>query len=150
WLLDPSAHEPPPRWVSTLMPVVRKPNFTDLTADVPADRFLLRVGNERGDDVRSVPLLDILKDLGRYASSPGTLGAGASRRAIDVSAPRDAHFLVSAQAVFLPVPRRGKAEFNPVVFNYQSAPESPAVLAILATREGTSVKVIENRPEDRA
>jgi hypothetical protein len=58
--------------------------------------------------------------------------------------------LVSAQAVFLPIPREGKAEFNPVLFNYQSAPGSPAVLSILITREGTSVSVIENRPEEQS
>src|SRR5262249_18535432 len=63
-------------------------------------------------------------------------------------APRDSHFLVSAQAVFLPIPKEGKAEFNPVLFNYQSAPGSPAVLTVLVTRQGTSVSVIENRPED--
>jgi hypothetical protein len=34
--------------------------------------------------------------------------------------------------------------FNPVVFNYQSVEDDPAVLAVLATREGTSVTVIDN------
>jgi len=48
----------------------------------------------------------------------------------------------------LPIPKQGKATFNPVLFNYQSAPGSPAVLTILVTRQGTSVKVIENRPEE--
>src|SRR5262249_20207474 len=38
--------------------------------------------------------------------------------------------------------------FNPVLFNYQSAPGSPAVLTIVASREGTSMTVIENRRED--
>ncbi|MEQ9320832.1 MAG: hypothetical protein RIF41_16845, partial [Polyangiaceae bacterium] len=54
----------------------------------------------------------------------------------------------SSQAVFLPIPKEGKAEFNPVVFNYQSAPGSPAVLTLLVTRQGTSVRVIENTSED--
>jgi len=56
---------------------------------------------------------------------------------------------VSAQAVFLPIPKQGKAEFNPAVFNYQSAPDSPAVLSILVTRQGTSMVVVENRPEEQ-
>ena len=51
--------------------------------------------------------------------------------------------------MFLPIPKEGKAEFNPVLFNYQSAPGSPAVLSILVTREGTSAVVIENRPDER-
>jgi hypothetical protein len=132
----------PPR--SALMPVIRFPNFADRTGDVPADRFFVRVGNERaGGALRSVPLLDVLKNVRAFASVPSSiLGSG------DVSAPRDSHFLVSAQAVFLPIPKEGKAEFNPVLFNYQSAPRSPAVLSILVTRQGTSVAVVENRPED--
>jgi hypothetical protein len=52
--------------------------------------------------------------------------------------------LVSAQACFLPVPKQGKATFNPVLFNYQSRKGDPAVLTILATREGTSMTVIDN------
>ncbi len=134
----------------TLMPVIRFPNFSDRSADVPANRFFVRVGNEReGQDLKTVALLDYLKDIRRYASGKDSLGNASQRSAaLDLSASRDTHFLVSAQAVLLPIPKAGKTEFNPVVFNYQSAPESPAVLAILATREGTSARVIENRPED--
>ena len=135
---------PAVEWHQTLMPVIRKPNFRDITGDVPADRFFVRVGNGSGKALVTVPLVDILRDLGRFASSPATLGDGR----IDLSAPRDTHFLVSAQALFLPIPKQGAAEFNPVLFNYQSAPGSPAVLTILATREGTSVAVIENRAQD--
>jgi hypothetical protein len=36
------------------------------------------------------------------------------------------------------------ATFNPVLFNYQSRKGDPAVLTILATREGTSTTVIDN------
>lgn len=135
----------------TLMPVIRYPNFTDRTADVPANRFFLRVGNQQsGKALTTVSLLSYLKDIRRYASAPDSMSgsdSGAGEK-LDLSAPRDAHFLVSAQAVLLPIPKTGKTEFNPVVFNYQSAPGSPAVLAILATREGTSARVIENSPED--
>jgi hypothetical protein len=56
----------------------------------------------------------------------------------------DSHVLVSAQAAFLPVPPQGKAEFNPVLFNYQSYAGDPAVLVIVATREGTSATIIDN------
>jgi hypothetical protein len=53
--------------------------------------------------------------------------------------------LVSAQACFLPVPKEGLATFNPVLFNYQSVSGDPAVLTVLATREGTSTTVIDNK-----
>jgi hypothetical protein len=130
---------------STLMPVIRFPNFTDRTGDVPADRLFVRVNNQRpGDpDLVSLRLTDLLRNLSSHVSVPSSLGSTRS-----LLAERDTHFLVSAQAVFLPIPKEGKATFNPVLFNYQSAPGSPAVLTILVTRQGTSVRVIENRPED--
>lgn len=138
------------RWADALMPVIRYPNFTDRTGDVPADRFFLRVGNERGGALRTEALSDVLRDLSRFVSAPGTMiGEGGKGARLDLTAERDTHYLVSAQAVFLPIPRKGKAEWNPVLFNYQSAPGSPAVLSILATREGTSVTVIDNRTEDK-
>lgn len=131
-------------FAAAVMPVIRFPNFSDRTGDVPAGKFFVRVGNEKPSGaLTSVPLSDVLRDLRAYASLPRSIrGSG------NLLAPRDTHFLVSAQAVFLPVPKRGKAEFNPVLFNYQSAPGSPAVLALLVTREGTSMQVIENRGED--
>lgn len=133
------------RFQSSIMPVIRHPNFTDRTGDVPADRFFVRVGNEQrgAQTLRSVPLTDVLRNLKAFSSRPDSiLGDG------NMLAPRDTHFLVSAQAVFLPIPKSGKAEFNPVLFNYQSAPGSPAVLAILVTRQGSSMQVIENKGED--
>ncbi len=133
-----------PHETTALMPVIRFPNFSDRTGDVPADKFFVRVGNHRDKTrLRTVPLTDVLGNLRSYAARPGSIeGSG------NLLASRDSHFLVSAQAVFLPIPKTGKAEFNPVVFNYQSAPGSPAVLTILVTRQGTSMTVIENRPED--
>ena len=132
-------------FMTALMPVIRFPNFTDRTGDIPANRFFVRIGNEKkGKALESVALADVLKDIRAFASVPDSIkGSG------NLLAPRDTHFLVSAQAVFLPIPKQGKAEFNPVIFNYQSSPGSPAVMTILITREGTSVSVIENRGEDR-
>ncbi len=124
-----------------LMPVLRFPDFADRTADVWLDRIFLRVGNERrGAREEVVTLRDFLAAPGRWLSSPG---AGSIRTG-SLLAPRDTHALVSAQAAFLPVPRGGKATFHPVIFNYQSTARSPAVLAILVTRQGTSVTVVDN------
>jgi hypothetical protein len=141
------------RWVdaesrgerTALMPVIRFPNFTDRTGDIAADKFLIRVGNHRkGGRLESVPLVDVLRNIKMYASQPWAIkGSG------NLLARRDTHFLVSAQAVFLPIPKQGKAEFNPAVFNYQSAPDSPAVLSILVTRQGTSISVVENHAQEQ-
>ncbi len=124
----------------TLMPVIRHPNFSDHSADIAPDRFYLLVGNESGESLRSVSLRDYLSDLRRYLSEPASWAGGDTSLIAD----RDTHVLVSAQAAFLPIPRAGKAEFNPVIFNYQSYQGDPAVLVIVATREGTSATVIDN------
>ncbi|MBX7097914.1 MAG: hypothetical protein K1X89_09390 [Myxococcaceae bacterium] len=126
-----------------LMPVIRFPNFSDRTGDVAVSELFLRVGNERGGSLRRLGLGEYLNDLRSHLSVPGSW-AGEERSLL---APRDAQVLVSAQACFLPVPRAGVARFNPVLFNYQSSPGAPAVLAILATREGTSATIIDNGAE---
>jgi hypothetical protein len=128
---------------AALMPVIRFPNFTDRTGDVPASKLFVRVGNHRNaKDLKTVPLTDVLRNLRGYVSKPWAIGGSGN-----LLAARDTHFLVSAQAVFMPISKEGKATFNPVVFNYQSAPGSPAVLTLLVTRQGTSINVIENSPE---
>lgn len=128
---------------AALLPVIRFPNFSDRTGDVRADKFFLRVGNHHRGELETVPLRDVLRNVKAYLSDPNSiLGAG------NLSAPRDSHYLVSAQAVFLPIPTQGKAEFTPVLFNYQSYPESPAVLTMLVSRQGTSITIIDNRQNE--
>jgi hypothetical protein len=128
---------------AALMPVIRFPNFADRTGDVPASKLFVRVGNHRNaKDLKTVALTDVLKNLRGFVSKPWAIGGSGN-----LLAARDTHFLVSAQAVFMPISKEGKATFNPVVFNYQSAPGSPAVLTLLVTRQGTSINVIENSPE---
>ena len=134
------------RYRTHLLPVIRHPNFTDRTADIPADSLWVRIGNHReGGELDTVPLTEVLQNL-RTVLSNGSSLLGSD----DFLAPRDTHFLVSAQHVFMPLPRRGNVEFSPVLFNYQSAPASPAVLTLLITRQGTSATVIENRPGDQS
>lgn len=128
------------QYVLNLMPVIRYPNFEDLTADISPDDFYLLVGNENGEDLRRVTLTEYLDNFRDHISKPHSWAG----REDSLLAPRDSHVLVSAQAAFLPVPQQGQAEFNPVLFNYQSYQDNPAVLAIVASREGTSATVIDN------
>lgn len=123
-----------------LMPVIRHPNYSDITGEIDPRDLTLLVGNEKGRNLRRVSLHDFLASPSRYLSDPDSW---TSRRRT-LLAPRDEKVLVSAQACFLPVPLSGKATFNPVLFNYQSSPKNPAVLTILATREGTSTTIIDN------
>jgi hypothetical protein len=124
-----------------LMPVIRFPNFSDKSADVKLDELFVKVGNEKGSALQKVALRDMLQNLRNYLTVPTSWKGNQT----SLLAPRDTHVLVSAQACFLPIPQGGIAKFNPVLFNYQSSAREPAVLAILATREGTSVTVIDNQ-----
>ncbi|MBD2092623.1 hypothetical protein H6F67_22495 [Microcoleus sp. FACHB-1515] len=123
-----------------LLPVIRYPNFTDKTADVPFDQIKLKVGNEKGQDLQVVTLREYLTNLSNYVSDRRKYHAENQSLVTD----SDTHVLVSAQACFLPIPQQGKCSFNPVLFNYQSRSESPAVLAILISTEGTSATIIDN------
>jgi hypothetical protein len=124
-----------------LMPVVRYPNFSDVTGDVDIDELFLRVGNHReGGALETITLRTLLSDPGRYMSRPtdGAIVGGT------LLARRDDKVLVSAQSAFLPIPTAGAATFYPVIFNYQSSARSPAVLTILVTRQGTSMTIVDN------
>ncbi|MGV3617823.1 MAG: hypothetical protein ACO1SV_21065 [Fimbriimonas sp.] len=122
------------------MPVIRFPNFSDKTCDLDPADFTVLVGNHRSAPLRRVSLRDLLDEPTRYLTRPSSWRGGDR----SLLAPRDSKVLVSAQACFLPVPQQGKATFNPVLFNYQSVKGDPAVLTILATREGTSMTIIDN------
>jgi hypothetical protein len=122
------------------MPVLRFDNFSDVTADVSSDKFWILTGNERGDELEAVRLDQALQNLRGFLHEPESWEG----RQRSVWADRDEHVLVSAQACLLPVPARGEATFTPVLYNYQSYPGDPAVLTMVATREGTSISVIEN------
>jgi hypothetical protein len=128
----------------TAMPVIRRPNFTDRTADVAIDTLRLLVGNERDEELRAVSLREYLGDPRVYLHDPRSWPGDVR----SLLAERDSHVLVSAQACFLPVPREGVVEFNPVLFNYQARPGDPATLAIVATREGASATVLDRHVDD--
>lgn len=122
------------------MPVVRFDNYNDKTADLSPEDFWVRVGNERGGRLHTVSLADLLQDTRSYLSDPYSWRG----RTGSLWASRDSNVLVSAQACFLPVPKSGSATFTPVLYNYQSSAGNPAVLTMVATREGTSIQVVEN------
>lgn len=124
----------------TCMPVIRYPNFHDLSADLDPDEFFLLVGNERGDELEPLSLTEYVDNIRDYLHDEDSWGG----RGTSLLADRDSVVLVSAQAVFLPIEEDGEATFNPVLYNYQSYEGSPGVLAILATREGTSATIIDN------
>lgn len=123
------------------MPVIRFDNYSDRTADLDPRDFTLLVGNQNGKKLKRISLYEFLEDPTAYLTHPESW-KGTNKKSL--LTPRDTKVLVSAQACFLPVPKNGTAEFNPVLFNYQSRRKDPAVLTLLVTREGTSATIIDN------
>lgn len=102
-----------------LMPVIRRPNFSDVTDDVPIENFKV---NYKGS---LISLEQLLKNLGVYNA-------------------RDTQILTSSQCCVLPVELGQKTQFAVQLFNYQSNRDEPAVLVILASKNGTSVQVLDS------
>ena len=116
------------------MPVVRKPNFADLTADRNIEDFTVAVGNENGEPLRQIPFREYLENLDKY-----TKNANVKPMLLE----RDSNLLASSQACVLPL-SDGEVEFCVSLYNYQSNYDSsdPAVLVILASAQGTSAQVV--------
>jgi len=120
------------------LPVIRPPNYEDLTWDVPIEKIPLMVGNEHGEPLRRVTLKDYLKDFNNFLHYPN--------RTQDVKSlyADDKNVLMSAQACFLPVANMGTL-FNVAIYNYHSSDRNPAVLAIVASSQGTSAQILEGK-----
>jgi hypothetical protein len=116
-----------------VLPMIRKPNFADVTADVPTSAFSVTAGNETpSGDLRRVSFRDYVAETLRL---PGLI-----LDRVDV-------LLTSAQACVLPCGESGETEFCPQLFSYQSRPDDPAVLVVVASSQGTSAHVITGARE---
>ena len=137
-------HKPPgsDRPELTCMPVIRLPNFSDVTGDISPDLFFVLVGNEKGNPLRKITLRELLGNLREHLTKPASWkGDRASLLAPD----RDRHVLVSAQACFLPVPLKQKEpmrfrggmlmEDTGVVYCCASAPASDLEEAVIGHGE---------------
>ena len=114
---------------STLMPVIRKPNFSDVTQDVPIDTFRLKIGNN------VLSLRDFLSNVNVHVDDV--------KDDTNLFLERDEVILTSSQCCVLPVKKGEKTEFALQLFNYQSYDEDPAVLVLMVSSRGTSVQVLE-------
>ncbi len=121
---------------NALMPVIRKPNFADVTHDISIENFLVPVGNEKGSkEIKLIPLSEYLMDARKYCGNE-SIGNLYDKQ-------RDKNILTSAQCCVLPCKKGGKCEFNVQLFNYQSYDDNPAALVILVTKDGTSAQILE-------
>jgi hypothetical protein len=111
-----------------LMPMVRRPNFEDVTADFPPSVFHLTVGARRDATLKEY-LQTHIKDV--------------SGTAVDLWRPEDEKgVLVSAQACILPLADDGSCEFSPFMYNYQQS-----LLVIVATTESTTAQVMNAKTQ---
>lgn len=132
------------------MPIIRKPNFSDVTCDLEIADFNVTVGNETKDgELRRIPLTEYIEKLHDF--NPDTSDESQKSLLID----RDEHILASAQACVLPL-GHGKdddgneikeVEFVPEIFNYQSRGPDPAVMVIVVSSQGTSATVLTSRAQ---
>jgi len=123
------------------MPVFRKPNFSDVTADMPLGNFFFTVGNESkqvgSDGKRATTRIkaeEYIENIAKYTGN---------HKLENLLLPRDKKgVLVSAQTVVLPL-NKGKVVFNPRAFPYSDKQDDPAVMLICSTAAGTSTQVTD-------
>ncbi len=116
-----------------LLPMIRYPNFSDKTCDIPIENFLVTVGNESKDSVlRRIPLKEYLETIGLYVQTNDTKDT-----IIGSLYHEDIHILTSAQYCILPL-SSNTVEFNVGVYSYQSTHDEPAVLVLVCSQKGTS------------
>lgn len=121
------------------LPVVRVPNFEDATWDVEMNKIQLVVGNESGSDRRIVNLTEYLQNFTQFQTggeNPTSLNLHAGEK--------DEKVIMSAQSCYLPIQTGKQTEFGVNLFNYQSRPDDPAVLVIVANSSGTSAQTVGN------
>ncbi|MEM6731981.1 MAG: hypothetical protein AAF658_10520, partial [Myxococcota bacterium] len=142
---------------SHLMPIVRQPNMDDVTADIDMDKFMINVGNARGEPLRQISLKEALEKPWELMTDPDKWPLRAEGGAkVGVHAPgTDDQALVAAQSSLLPVSRDGgQATFVPSAYSYTSynheehGPQ-PTILTLMVTREGTSMQILGDEAEAR-
>jgi hypothetical protein len=122
------------------LPVFRKNNFADVTADMEAKTLSLTVGNEvinnQKQELKRISLEEYLTNASKYiAPEVGNLWLK-----------KDEHILTSVQHCFLPV-EKDEVSFNVQLFNYQSSETDPAVLVIVGSSQGTSAQTVTSTTE---
>ena len=127
------------------MPLIKNTsNFDDETWDVEIEKIPLLVGNEDGSMLRTVTLKEYLGNFRDYLHAPSKW-PGSSKSLL--APEKDQHVICSAQTCFLPIPASGEAKFNVAIMNYESRSKDPAVLAIVASANGTSAQVLDSSEE---
>ena len=118
----------------TNMPLMRKPNYADISSDQDITKFNLIVGNETNSEKTMITLKNYLERIDKYTGNS---------KLKSMYLERDEKILTSAQACILPL-IDGEVSFNIKLYNYQSFNE-PAVLIIVCSSEGTSTQIVKGQ-----
>ena len=116
----------------TNMPLMRRPNFADVTSDQDINKFNVVVGNESGHPKTQITFKEYLESVAKYTGNS---------KLKSMYLPRDEKILTSTQACILPL-SDGEVKFNVKLYNYQSYDE-PAVLILICSSEGTSAQIVK-------
>jgi hypothetical protein len=119
-----------------LYPVIRNPNYSDVTSDVPIEKFTVKVGNEKGEELKTISLKEYLENWQTYCLDQKDV------EKVSLLLERDKQVLVNSQCCVLPVKKGQELDFGVQLFNYQSYNGESAVLVIMATSNGTSACVV--------
>jgi hypothetical protein len=114
------------------MPMIRKPNFVDITYDVDISKFKLPLHNIGVKNI--VSLKEYLKDINKYVDN---------KNIYSMLLDRDEKILTQVQTCVLQhKPDEKQVEFTVNIYNYQTKKENPKVLVILVSKNGTSTQVL--------
>ncbi len=122
----------------TNMPVIRRPNFADITVDHPIDKFNVTVGNESDSVLKRISLVEYLENICDYTDN------NLINKLINSE---DKMVLCSTQACMLPA-SESQVNFNVRLYNYQTTESNPAVLVIISSNQGTSAQVLNSNTTD--
>lgn len=129
------------------MPVIRQPNYSDITWDVKMSDVPIVIGNHCSDkstELQTISLSDYLSNFSDFVTNKEY------KKEINLLSQKeskDSHVIMSSQACFLPIQSGEETKFNVALFNYQSKPKNPAVLVIVSTAKGSSAQIIEGKEQ---
>ena len=118
------------------MPVIRVPNYDDISVDLDIDKIRCPVGNENGSSkLSSVSLREYLTNISKYTGNTNLHS---------MFIERDEKVICQSQCCILPL-ESGKVDFNVGLYNYQTYDnDEPAVLVIVVSNRGTSTQIVKN------
>eukprot|EP01084_Bolivina_argentea_P295262 508274_1 len=135
---------------NSCMPVIRKPNYTDITWDVKMNQIPIIIGNETSDEkeeLQTISLDKYLTNFNNYISNNYYKKTDKQINLLSQKENKDSHVIMSSQTCFLPIQSGEETKFNVALYNYQSEKRNPAVLVIISTSKGSSAQIIEGKEQ---